>query len=355
MTAAQAPTPAFAAYRFASQPEQVLKAVARRTLQYDFSVWFWGDAIAMDGLVEAAELLADNLYSDFCLKYFQRWAQRALSWPDHLAPGAALLRVYERTRDRSLLDAALRLANWIAHVPKAPGLDVHLYRPDLPAYRHTVWVDTLYHEPSFFSSLARVTSAAEYDQHGLDIWNSHVSSLSSARRPFLAHAFDTGARRLRGYGWGRGNGWALLGMADTLELLPEDHAGRPAAIQDFERLAQAVRSVQDASGFWRTLLDQREVYLEASTAAFFGSAFVKGIRLGLLGQEFAESAERAWQAMLNNIDEDGSFFGVSACTHVAVDPGDDVALYKTLPTEVNVWGQGAALRFAAERIRAGLP
>jgi unsaturated rhamnogalacturonyl hydrolase len=283
MTAAQTPAHALSAHRFADQSDRVLKAVARRTLQYDFSVWFWGDAIAIDGLLEAAELLADNFYSDFCLKYFQCWSQRALSWPDHLTPGAALLRLYERTQDRSLLDAALRLAEWIAHVPKAPGLDVHLYRPDLPAYRHTVWVDTLYHEPPFFSLLARLANAAEYDQHGLDVWNSHVSSLSSNRGPFLAHAFDTGSRLLRGYGWGRGNGWALLGMADTLELLPEDHAGRARAIQDFERLAQAVRKAQDPSGFWRTLLDEREVYLEASTAAFFGAAFVKGIRLGLLG------------------------------------------------------------------------
>ncbi|MGA8594620.1 MAG: glycoside hydrolase family 88 protein [Bryobacteraceae bacterium] len=352
---AQIPTGALSAHQLANQPGGVLKAVARRTLQYDFSVWFWGDAIAMDGLLEAAELLGDTSYSDFCLKYFQRWSQRVLSWPDHLTPGAALLRLYERTHHRSLLDAAIRLAEWIAHVPKAPGLDVQLYRPDLPAYRHTVWVDTLYHEPPFFSLLARVTGAGEYDQYGLAIWNSHVTSLSSTRGPFLAHAFDTGARRLRGYGWGRGNGWALLGMADTLELLPEDQAGCAGATEDFVRLAEAVRNAQDPSGFWRTLLPEREVYLEASTAAFFGAAFVKGIRLGLLGHEFEEAAERAWHAMLNNIDEDGGFFGVSACTHVAVDPGDDVALYRTLPTDVNVWGQGAALRFAAERIRAGLP
>jgi unsaturated rhamnogalacturonyl hydrolase len=354
MTAAHTATHSSFTRQFATEPERVLASVARRTLQYDFSVWFWGDAIAIDGLLEAAELLADNSYNEFCLKYFQRWSRRALSWPDHLTPGAALLRVYERTRDHSLLDAAVRLAEWIADVPKAPGLDVHLYRPDLPAYRHTVWVDTLYHEPAFFCLLARLTSAARYNQHGLAIWNSHMSSLSSTRGPFLAHAFDTGARLLRGYGWGRGNGWALLGMADTLELLPEAHPGRAGAIRDFTRLAEAVRNAQDPSGFWRTLLDQREVYLEASTAAFFGAAFVKGIRLGLLGQEFAEPAERAWRAMLNNIDEAGSFFGVSACTHVAVEPGDDVALYRTLPTEVNVWGQGAALRFASERIRSNL-
>jgi hypothetical protein len=33
---------------------------------------------------------------------------------------------------------------------------------------------------------------------------------------------------------------------------------------------------------------------------------------------------------------------------------EEATMYKTLPTEVNLWGQGAALRFCAERLRAGL-
>ena len=74
----------------------------------------------------------------------------------------------------------------------------------------------------------------------------------------------------------------------------------------------------------------------------------------MLGEEYAEAAERAWRATLSRIDDTGSFYGVSACTYAAVTPENDAALYHTLPTEVNVWGQGSALRFAAERIRAGL-
>jgi hypothetical protein len=42
-------------------------------------------------------------------------------------------------------------------------------------------------------------------------------------------------------------------------------------------------------------------------------------------------------------------------TWAANAPSEDLALYKAAPTEVNVWGQGAALRFAAERVRADLP
>ena len=332
----------------------VLRRVTDRIMHYDFTVWFWGDAIAIDGLIEAAEFLDDPTPRNFCQHFYERWVRRQLSWVDHLTPGGALLRLFEVTGNENFLEAAQRLATWLLEeVPHAPG-GVHLYRPDLPPYRHSVWVDTLYHEPPFFSKLAQLTAEQHYYNDALDVWNSHIHVLSSTQGPFLAHSCDTGAGLLRGYGWGRGNGWALYGMIDTLELLPTDHPGRADALHAFSELSTAVLACQDASGFWHTLLQDREAYLESSTAAFFGAAFLKGVRLGILDNRYAEAADRAWHAVLSRIDDDGSFYGVSACTYASVTPENDVALYHTLPTEVNIWGQGSALRFASERIRAGL-
>jgi unsaturated rhamnogalacturonyl hydrolase len=333
----------------------VLQRVTERTLGYDFTVWFWGDAIAVDGLLDAAELLNDMRPIDHCLGCYHRWVQRSLNWPDHLTPGSGLLRLHRYTKEASLLEAAIRLAKWLdEEVPLDPQFRAPLYRPDLPPYRHTVWVDTIYHEPSFFAQLACATGDFDYFDTGMEVWESHSRVLSSNRGPLLAHAFDTGARLLRGYGWGRGNGWALLGMVDTLEILPSTHPRRDRALRGFFDLSAAVLERQDASGFWRTLLDDGEAYLESSTAAFFGAAFTKGVRLHLLGSEYAEAADRAWGAATSRIDDEGSFYGVSACTYAPVVPGDDIKVYRTLPTEVNVWGQGSALRFASERLRLEL-
>jgi unsaturated rhamnogalacturonyl hydrolase len=333
---------------------EVLQRVMRRTLEYDFTVWFWGDAIAIDGLLEAAELLDDSCPVEQCLRFYQAWSRRPLAWADHLTPGMGLLRLYQSTGEPALLAAAGRLARWLEAAPRASRWGAPLYRPDIPAYRHTVWVDTIYHEPSFFCRLARITGDTHYDDVALDVWSSHVNTLCSHDGPFLAHARDTGMRALRGYGWGRGNGWALYGMVDTLEWLPREHPGYSAALTNMQALAAAVLALQDASGFWRTLLHDREAYLESSTAAFYGGAFTRAVRLGLLDQAYAAAADRAWTAVVSRIDDEGSFFGVSACTYAATSPDDVISMYKTLPTEVNVWGQGSALRFAAERIRSGL-
>ena len=339
-------TPAVERIDAGASPIEVLNLAARRSLAYDFTVWFWGDAIAVDGLLEAAKLLGEDIYRQHVRRFCESWSRRTLSWSDHLAPGTALL-------DLGMRDSALRLAKWLMEAPRSESRSP-MYRPDLPPYRHTVWVDTLYHCPSFFAALAIVAQEDAWLDYALDEWFAHTSVLSSAAGPYLAHSYDAGARTLHGYGWGRGCGWALLGMIDTLELLPPKHVRRERALQEARALAAAILKAQDATGFWRTLLHDTEAYCETSTATFFGAAFTKGVRLGLLSKDYREAAERAWRATLGRVTADGSLFGVSACTYAGVANVEDSVMYKTLPTEVNVWGQGSLLRFAAERLRAEL-
>jgi unsaturated rhamnogalacturonyl hydrolase len=329
----------------------LLRRVAERTRAYDFTVWFWGDAIALDGLLDAADLADDEASLAHVERFVRGWAERSLGWADHLAPGDAILRLAALRGDDALLDAARRLAAWLTEaVPHTPE-GYPLYRPDQPEYRHTVWVDTLYHEPPFFARLARATGDARWDDVAVEVWDAHARALRVGDGPLLGHGYDVGKRALRGPGWGRGCGWALLGFVDTLELLPVAHPRRAWAEGETRRLAARVAELQDPSGHWRTLLDDREAYLETSTAAFFGAAFAKGMRLGVLDASYAPALAAAWNALQARIGEDGGVSGVSACTWAAIAPQDDLAMYRTLPTEVNVWGQGAALRCVAELLR----
>ena len=330
----------------------VLDRIATRTTRFDMSVWFWGDAIACDGLLEAAELSGNRAAALHVERMMRRWcAQPAGAWTDYLAPGAAVLRLAGQTGEAALLTRANELARWLLAAPAMDGL--HFWRPDLPAYRNTVWIDSLYHVPSFLAGFARQKGSQISAVNALEVFESHLKALSSSLGPFLAHSWDYGTERLKGYGWGRGQGWALLGMVDTLALLSPTLPGRDALADQFKALANEILRRHDRSGFWRTLIDDPEAYLETSTAAFFGAAMTKGIRTGLLEREtFGPAIERAWEAMLSRLDSDGSITGVSAVTWSWAPGMDEKAMYKALPTETNLWGQGAAMRFAAERHRA---
>ena len=332
-----------------TDPARVLARVAERTRQYDFTVWFWGDAIAMDGLLDAREYVGDLAAEQHVLRFLAKCPGTAPTWVDYLTPAGALLRAAHMNERPDFVDAARNLAVFLTEkVPRtADGL--HLFRPELPAYRHSVWIDSLYHVPSFLACLANMTGEENWRTECAHFVESHVAALRSPKGPLLAHSLDTGARVQKGYGWGRGQGWALLGLVDTLAFLP-DGAARGNIAKHFSNLAAALLPLQDQSGFWRTLAYDPEAYLEASTAAMIGAAFSKGCRLGLLGQEHAAASELAWRAMLSRLDQDGSLRGVSAVTWSWTSNLEEATMYKTLPTETNVWGQGGALRFAGERL-----
>jgi unsaturated rhamnogalacturonyl hydrolase len=325
--------------------------VADRTLDFDFSVWYWGDAIAIDGLLEAAELLDADRFANAADTYAKRWIRRVLTagctWVDHLAPGWAILRLGRRCDDERYLEAVRVLAEFLADAPRSRRLGVPLRRPDIFGDRNLTVVDSMYNEGSLFTHIAEVTGEERYLDWGRDVLEPMTAALLDSESGLFRQAVDLATGRKLGLGWGRGTGWALLGILDALEFIPPTRPER-------QRLAHVVRTVseqllvlQDAGGYWHTILQNRNSYLETSTAAFFAAVFDKGTRLGVLDRrEVGEASDRALAALLERIDDSGSVFGVSADSL----PADEQA-YLPLPMGSNEWGQGCAMRALAERIR----
>ena len=77
---------------FAKDAASVLARVAARTRQYDFTVWFWGDAIAVDGLLDAREYVGDLEAEEHVLRFLAARPGTAPTWVDYLTPAGALLR-----------------------------------------------------------------------------------------------------------------------------------------------------------------------------------------------------------------------------------------------------------------------
>ena len=68
-------------------------AVADRLLDWRFHCWYWGNAIAIDGLMEAHALGA-SAYRDHVVDTVRRWHRDCLpNFDDVLAPGATIIQL----------------------------------------------------------------------------------------------------------------------------------------------------------------------------------------------------------------------------------------------------------------------
>lgn len=149
--------------------------------------------------------------------------------------------------------------------------------------------------------------------------------------------------------WGRGNAFAAMGFAETLTYLPADHPERERLIASHVRHLTALRSFQDQSGMWRQLIDREDSYLEHSATSMIGYTLARGLRLGWLGDDWREVAERAWSGSADRIGPNCELEHVC----VGTGPQPDITSYleRSHSDGLDDRGGSMALWFAVEMAR----
>lgn len=316
------------------QAADALAAVAARTLAWVRGTWYWGDAIALDGLIEALPLLppesADTVTATVALEA-EKWAADApVSWDDALAPGSALAALLKAERI-TVAPAARALEAFLRAPTTASG--VPLLRPHVPEWRDLVWVDSLYHLPSGIARLGDGLGRPELVSTALRVAAATVEQLRIDTG--LAHCYDGGLGKNNGIPWSRGQGWALLGLLDLRSTVGPD----PGLEASIAAVMESLVLTQTADGHWPTVLGEKRAATETSTAAFFVAAALHPALPASSAPPF-EVLDRASSAVLAAVGNDGSYHGVSHDTHARweLDP------YLHPQTRASPWGQGAALR-----------
>ncbi|HVF95930.1 MAG TPA: glycoside hydrolase family 88 protein, partial [Flavisolibacter sp.] len=148
--------------------------------------------------------------------------------------------------------------------------------------------------------------------------------------------------------WARANGWAIMAMVELLDVLPENHAGRPKVLQQLGAHAKGLAAFQTPQGFWHQLLDKGDSYLETSATAIYAYCFARAINKGWIdAKAYAPAALLAWNAVATKVTDKGQVEGTCVGTGMAFDP----AFYYYRP--VNVFaahGYGPVLLAGAEVI-----
>ncbi len=353
---------------------EVASRAADRLLPHPWKMWFWGDSIGLEGLLDVSELTGDPKYFAYVYALMKGWIARehCRSEFDYTAPGVALLRVFRRTADPALLDAALRHAGYLAgfrktkcgayvryenadierppEIPGAPRDSAPVSASETTDGGPCVFVDSVHFDGPFFAALHSLTRDRSYRDLAVANILPQLELLYEPSERLFHHFWIERTGRPNGILWARGNGWALLGIALVLEELG-------CVESENQRLCQVLRDgivrlagLQDPCGAWHTILTDASSYVESSTAAFYVDIICRAIRLGLAtAEEYAGVIELAMQYLLRRVAADGALEGVSYETF----PSTRAEHYRSMPCGAVVpWGQGPLL--AALRSYAGL-
>lgn len=344
------------------------RAVADSLLGLPYRTWNFGDSVAFEALLEASERLDDPRYASFAHGWMRSWATRATPYRrlDCTAPGLAMVRAAQRFDDGLLLTAATELADYLMARPLVHGVYATwdhspLLAPYGPATLHGrfaalladppagVFVDCLHFDPGYLCALGAATGMEKYWRAGLDQAAGYVQLLQQ-RDGLFAHFVLDGEPGTFGPGWGRGQGWALLGLLDVIEgsrevdldaeaLAVVGGLGVSAAL-----LVDAMCANQCQDGHWTAVVTEPGSGPESSTAAFMAVGFRRALELRLVPPDRVAAVRGATAAALDatraSLDSDGTLTDVSAAVWACTEPSH----YSHVPRGFLVpWGQGPAL------------
>lgn len=116
--------------------------------------------------------------------------------------------------------------------------------------------------------------------------------------------------------WGRGNAFAALGLALTLDELPRNHPGRGEILRGYRQHMGVLLRHQTATGLWRNVVDHPGAYGEYSATAMIAFAMQRGLTRGWLADEppYRDAVARAWRAVSSRTGSDGTLIDVCEST-----------------------------------------
>lgn len=213
---------------------------------------------------------------------------------------------------------------------------------------NSLWLDDLYMSVPCLAQAGKRTGDSRYFDDAARQILQFSERMFVKERGLYMHAWVQEMKHHPAFHWARANGWAIMAMAELLEVLPEQHPDRNRILDIYRAHAAGLTAVQGHAGLWHQLLDRRESYEETSASAMFVFAIAHGINRGWLDPlAFGPAVSLGWNAVAKKVNDKGQVEGTCVGTGVGWDP----MFYMYRPVHVlAAHGYGPVLLAGAEMV-----
>lgn len=331
----------------------------------NFGKWNYPLGVVMYGLMRTASLLGDKKIESYTKGHIQTTLDTFdyAMWDKDFHGGAAslhnLLSSIDSLDDCGAFCAAVEEATLLYNLDSKKVCDfvadyIEKKQPRNPDgsfcrqdqlhsfHNETMWLDDMYMSVPFLVRRYKITGDEKYLNDAINQFVQYKKWLYMEDRNLMSHVYDLRHKIPTLVPWGRGNGWFIFSLTELIEALPALHPQRPFLEDFFKTLSKGYLAHQSPDGRWHQVIDDYESYLETSCTAMFASAFMRGYRWELLGEEYKESAIKGVESICKNcVDEEGNLYGV--CRGSEFSFSNDYYKYDLLPRDNDTHGIGIVL------------
>ena len=319
----------------------------------------WPQGVGLYGLYKLQEFHGDERYLTFFRSWYRGHITRGLPSKNinTTAPFLPLSYLYSKLdlpqefhklcterADWLIKDLPKTRDNGFQHVTSTIG-----NRDGVLLNEGQIWIDTLFMSVLFLNNMGQQENNSLWKNEALHQFLVHIKYLFDKETGLFHHGFSF--ERMDNFGgvfWCRGNSWFTYGVMEFLDTCQEDlnEAVRTYLINTFKSQAAALLALQSPMGLWHTVLTEAASYQEVSGSAAIAAGFLRGVKAGILDNTYKLAADRAINAICQNIAEDGTVLNVSAGTGI----GMDSTHYKNILIMPMAYGQALVLTALCEAL-----
>lgn len=175
----------------------------------------------------------------------------------------------------------------------------------------SVWADDLFMSSIVLLRMYELTGKEKYLKEVVNQVILFDKHLNSSDDNLYWHGWFSRNQEYSSTKWARANGWTMMTKVELLKVLPNNHPKKEEINLIFRRHAEGLLKVQSKDGRWHQVLNDPNTYLETSATAMFIRAFAAGINYGWLeNEDFKIGAIRGWNALTDQINEEGDVIGI---------------------------------------------
>ncbi|MNX12374.1 Unsaturated rhamnogalacturonyl hydrolase YteR [compost metagenome] len=247
---------------------------------------------------------------------------------DCLNPGKLLFNLYDITKDSRYLQIIGKLRNQLESQPRTPSGG--FWHKQI--YPNQMWIDGLYMAEPFYAqftvkyekgkSLNDIAKQFELVQnHIVDKKTGLVYQAWDESKEIAWADKETGTSPTI---WGRGIGWYMVALVETLDYFPKSHPKHKVLVGYLNQIAKNVNQFKSENGLWYQVADKPELYgnyVEPSASGMIIYAFAKGANKGYLASSYKTAAKNSFDSFVKEfvkVDKKGEVNVLNVSSNVGL-------------------------------------
>ncbi|MDP4291645.1 MAG: glycoside hydrolase family 88 protein [Bacteroidota bacterium] len=337
----------------------ILEPGAYRLISYE-----WG--VVYSGMLSVGDATGDARFSDYATNrinfiagltpYFKELYKAN---PQNTNPLRAVIEPHALDDAGSMCAAMIKVARRGDKADLRPLIDNYIQYISTKEYRladgtlarnrpqrNTLWLDDLYMSVPALSQMGKLTGEKKYYDDAVKQVVQFSKRMFNKDKGLFMHGWVQEMNVHPEFYWGRANGWGMLTLTELLDVLPENHPGRPVILNLLREHIRGIANCQSGTGFWHQLLDRNDSYNETSATAIFTYCIAHAINKGWIDPiAYGPMVMLSWNALSTKVNAQGEVEGTCVGTGMGFDP----AFYYYRPTNpLAAHGYGPVLLAGAE-------